>query len=64
MTFSLEKKESTVDTAKVLGRMFDGIEYRGYAQATVETLAQYSGVPVWNGLTNEWHPTQMIADFF
>ncbi len=63
MTFSLEKKESTVDTAKVLGRMFDGIEYRGYAQATVETLAQYSGVPVWNGLTNEWHPTQMIADF-
>ena len=57
------KKESTIDTAKVLGRMFDGIEYRGFAQETVEQLAQYSGVPVWNGLTNEWHPTQMIADF-
>jgi ornithine carbamoyltransferase len=57
------KKESTADTAQVLGRMFDGIEYRGYAQATVETLAKYAGVPVWNGLTDEWHPTQMIADF-
>lgn len=57
------KKESTIDTAKVLGHMFDGIEYRGFAQETVEQLAQYSGVPVWNGLTNEWHPTQMIADF-
>lgn len=57
------KKESTEDTAKVLGRMFDGIEYRGFAQATVEGLAKYSGVPVWNGLTDEWHPTQMIADF-
>lgn len=57
------KKESTIDTAKVLGRMFDGIEYRGFAQTTVEQLAQYSGVPVWNGLTDEWHPTQMIADF-
>lgn len=57
------KKESTADTAKVLGRMFDGIEYRGFAQQTVEDLAKYSGVPVWNGLTDEWHPTQMIADF-
>ncbi|MFD1483754.1 ornithine carbamoyltransferase [Lacticaseibacillus baoqingensis] len=57
------KKESTADTAQVLGRMFDGIEYRGFAQETVETLAKYSGVPVWNGLTDEWHPTQMIADF-
>ena len=57
------KKESIKDTARVLGRMFDGIEYRGYAQKTVECLAKYSGVPVWNGLTNEFHPTQMLADF-
>jgi len=56
------KKETTKDTARVLGRMFDGIEYRGFAQDTVETLAQYAGVPVWNGLTTEWHPTQMLAD--
>ncbi|MFD1671232.1 ornithine carbamoyltransferase [Agrilactobacillus yilanensis] len=56
-------KESVADTAIVLGSMFDGIEFRGFAQSTVETLAQYSGVPVWNGLTDEWHPTQMIADF-
>jgi ornithine carbamoyltransferase len=54
--------ETIKDTARVLGRMFDGIEYRGFAQASVETLAQYSGVPVWNGLTDEWHPTQMLAD--
>ena len=57
------KKESIKDTARVLGRIFDGIEYRGYAQKTVECLAEYSGVPVWNGLTNEYHPTQMLADF-
>jgi ornithine carbamoyltransferase len=57
------KKESMKDTARVLGRMYDGIEYRGYAQKTVEELAQYSGVPVWNGLTNEFHPTQILADF-
>ena len=50
------------DTARVLGRMFDGIEYRGFKQATVEELAEYSGVPVWNGLTNEFHPTQILAD--
>ncbi len=56
------KKESIKDTARVLGRMFDGIEYRGYGQSIVEELAQYSGVPVWNGLTNEYHPTQMLAD--
>ena len=56
------KKESIEDTARVLGRMFDGIEYRGYGQALVEDLAKYSGVPVWNGLTNEYHPTQMLAD--
>ena len=56
------KKESIADTARVLGRMFDGIEYRGYEQEIVEDLAQYSGVPVWNGLTNEFHPTQMLAD--
>ena len=56
-------KESMKDTARVLGRMFDGIEYRGFAQKTVEELAQYSGVPVWNGLTNEFHPTQILADF-
>src|SRR5208282_2507830 len=55
-------KESVKDTARVLGRMFDGIEYRGFAQSAVETLAAYSGVPVWNGLTDEWHPTQMLAD--
>ncbi len=56
------KKESTADTARVLGRMFDGIEYRGFAQKTVEDLAKYSGVPVWNGLTDSFHPTQMLAD--
>lgn len=56
------KKESIEDTARVLGRMFDGIEYRGYGQEIVETLAAHAGVPVWNGLTNEFHPTQMIAD--
>ena len=56
------KKESIADTAQVLGRMFDGIEYRGFEQEIVETLATYAGVPVWNGLTNESHPTQMIAD--
>ncbi|MCR5666659.1 MAG: ornithine carbamoyltransferase [Eubacterium sp.] len=56
------KKESIADTARVLGRMFDGIEYRGYGQEIVETLAEKAGVPVWNGLTNESHPTQMIAD--
>jgi ornithine carbamoyltransferase len=55
-------KESMKDTARVLGRMFDGIEYRGSKQQYVEELAQYSGVPVWNGLTDEWHPTQMLAD--
>ena len=58
----LGKKESIKDTARVLGRMFDGIEYRGFAQATVETLGEFAGVPVWNGLTDEWHPTQMLAD--
>ena len=57
------KKESIADTARVLGRMFDGIEYRGYGQALVEELAAYAGVPVWNGLTNEFHPTQILADF-
>lgn len=56
------KKESIADTARVLGRMFDGIEYRGYGQEIVEELAAYAGVPVWNGLTNEYHPTQMLAD--
>ena len=56
------KKESIADTARVLGRMFDGIEYRGFEQTKVEDLAKYAGVPVWNGLTNESHPTQMIAD--
>ncbi|MDE6970982.1 MAG: ornithine carbamoyltransferase [Eubacterium sp.] len=56
------KKESIADTARVLGRMFDGIEYRGFGQEIVEELAKYAGVPVWNGLTNEFHPTQMIAD--
>lgn len=57
------KKESIADTARVLGRMFDGIEYRGYGQEIVESLAKYAGVPVWNGLTNEFHPTQILADF-
>lgn len=55
-------KESVADTARVLGRMYDGIEYRGFGQEKVEELAKYAGVPVWNGLTNEYHPTQMIAD--
>jgi ornithine carbamoyltransferase len=55
-------KESMKDTARVLGRIYDGIEYRGFAQETVETLARYAGVPVWNGLTNEFHPTQTLAD--
>lgn len=55
-------KESIKDTARVLGRMFDGIQYRGYGQEIVETLAEYSGVPVWNGLTDEYHPTQLLAD--
>ena len=59
----LGTKESVEDTAKVFGRMFDGIEFRGFSQQVVEDLANYSGVPVWNGLTDEWHPTQMIADF-
>ena len=57
------KKESIADTARVLGRMYDGIEYRGFGQKIVETLAAYAGVPVWNGLTNEFHPTQILADF-
>ena len=57
------KKESIADTARVLGRMFDGIEYRGYGQELVEELAKHAGVPVWNGLTNEFHPTQILADF-
>ena len=57
------KKESIADTARVLGRMFDGIEYRGYGQSIVETLSKYAGVPVWNGLTDEFHPTQILADF-
>ena len=57
------KKESIADTARVLGRMFDGIEYRGFEQERVEELAKYAGVPVWNGLTNEFHPTQILADF-
>jgi ornithine carbamoyltransferase len=56
------KKETTKDTARVLGRMYDGIEYRGFAQETVEELAKYAGVPVWNGLTDEFHPTQILAD--
>lgn len=55
-------KESIKDTARVLGRMYDGIQYRGYGQEVVETLAEYSGVPVWNGLTDEFHPTQLLAD--
>ena len=57
------KKESIADTARVLGRMYDGIEYRGFGQEIVEELAKYAGVPVWNGLTNEYHPTQILADF-
>jgi len=57
------QKESMKDTARVLGRMYDGIEYRGYGQAIVEELAMFAGVPVWNGLTNEFHPTQILADF-
>ena len=57
------KKESIADTARVLGRMFDGIEYRGFGQGIVEDLAKFAGVPVWNGLTNEFHPTQILADF-
>jgi len=57
-------KESMKDTARVLGRIYDGIEYRGFAQDTVETLARYAGVPVWNGLTDEFHPTQTVADVF
>ncbi|HOP24616.1 MAG TPA: ornithine carbamoyltransferase, partial [Defluviitoga sp.] len=57
------KKESIEDTARVLGRFYDGIEFRGFKQETVETLAKYSGVPVWNGLTDEDHPTQVLADF-
>ncbi len=60
----LGKKESLKDTARVLGRMYDGIEYRGFGQDIVETLAEYSNVPVWNGLTNEFHPTQVLADIF
>lgn len=59
----LGKKESVADTARVLGRMFDGIEFRGFAHETVETLAKYAGVPVWNGLTDQYHPTQILADF-
>jgi len=59
----LGHKETVEDTARVLGRMFDGIEFRGFSQKTVETLAKYSGVPVWNGLTDEDHPTQILADF-
>ena len=55
-------KESIADTARVLGRMYDGIEFRGFSQASVEALAEHAGVPVWNGLTDEWHPTQMLAD--
>lgn len=55
-------KETVKDTARVLGRMYDGIEYRGFGQTIVEELAKYAGVPIWNGLTNEWHPTQMLAD--
>lgn len=55
-------KESIADTARVLGRMYDGIEYRGFSQETVEELGKYAGVPVWNGLTDQWHPTQMLAD--
>ena len=56
------KKESIADTARVLGRLYDGIEYRGYEQSLVQTLSEHAGVPVWNGLTDQFHPTQMIAD--
>ena len=59
----LGKKETVEDTAKVLGRMFDGIEFRGFAHKTVEDLAKHAGVPVWNGLTDKFHPTQILADF-
>lgn len=59
----MNKKESIADTARVLGRMYDGIEYRGFGQEIVESLSRYAGVPVWNGLTNEFHPTQILADF-
>ena len=59
----ISKKESIADTARVLGRLYDGIEYRGFGQEIVEELAHYAGVPVWNGLTNEFHPTQILADF-
>jgi len=62
-TSQIGDKESMEDTAKVLGRFYDGIEYRGYSQELVETLAEHSGVPVWNGLTTEFHPTQVLADF-
>lgn len=58
----LGKKETVADTARVLGRMFDGIQFRGFAHETVETLARFAGVPVWNGLTDAWHPTQVLAD--
>src|SRR5271166_3451832 len=58
----LGHKESMKDTARVLGRMYDGIEYRGFSQAGIETLGAFAGVPVWNGLTDQWHPTQMLAD--
>ena len=58
----LGHKESVADTARVLGRMFDGIEFRGFKHSTVEELAKYAGVPVWNGLTDEYHPTQILAD--
>lgn len=58
----LGKKETVADTARVLGRMFDGIQFRGFAHRTVEILAEHAGVPVWNGLTDEWHPTQVLAD--
>ena len=58
----MDKKESTADTAQVLGRFYDGIEFRGFKQETVETLAKYAGVPVWNGLTDLYHPTQVLAD--
>ena len=63
LSSQIGKKESIADTARVLGRMYDAIEYRGFEQTIVETLAQYSGVPVYNGLTNEFHPTQILADF-
>lgn len=62
LSSQIGKKESIADTARVLGRMYEGIEYRGFAQSIVEELAKYAGVPVWNGLTNEYHPTQMLAD--